>query len=232
MPHTASATPEPAYSRAYGDHPDQVFDVFQPDRPGSRTVIVIHGGFWRPEYDRMHARAQARALADLGFTTVLPEYRRIPGAPDAGIEDLLRVVDLLGVPRPIVIGHSAGGHLALLVAQRRQTGAVLSLGGVVDLALAEHLDLGAGAVRDYLGGPVADRPDLDPAQGAPPEGPVFLVHGTDDTDVPIAVSEGLAVRWSGSCRLIRLEGTGHMELIEPTSSAWPTVVELLSSADA
>ena len=72
--------------------PEQVADVYAPtaDRPG-RPWSLVHGGFWRPDYDRTHLRPLAAALADVGYLVVSLEYRRSPGQPDAEpIADLRR----------------------------------------------------------------------------------------------------------------------------------------------
>ena len=216
---------------AYGDHPDQVIEHFVPERPNGRTVVVVHGGFWRQRYDRVHARPQARAIAALGYDCLLPEYRRIPGDPGASIGDLLAALAHAGVERPILIGHSAGGQLALITALRSvpSPAAVISLGGVVDLVRAEELALGDGAVRAFLGTDAVNRPDLDPPQCTPPQFTVALIHGTEDEDVPAELSERLAAAWG--CDLTILPGVGHMELIEPESGAWTQVVDVLRSLD-
>ena len=57
----------PTRTTAYGDDPAQVYDVRLPERvTRGLTVVVVHGGFWRPEYDRGHAGRQAQAFADAG----------------------------------------------------------------------------------------------------------------------------------------------------------------------
>jgi acetyl esterase/lipase len=223
----STSAPAPDAIRAYGDDADQVVEEFAPGRWNGRTVVVVHGGFWRPRYDRIHARPQARALADLGYRCLLPEYRRIPGDPDASVDDLCRAVSTLDAGACTLIGHSAGGQLALITAIRTRAAAAIALAGVVDLALAESLDLGNGAVRDFLGVVAADRPDLDPARQPRPDVPVRLIHGTVDEDVPLSVSESLAAAWH--CPLTVLADTGHMALIEPSSTAWPAVTQAVAA---
>jgi acetyl esterase/lipase len=87
----------------------------QPERP---LIVLIHGGFWRPEYDLTHLRPMATALAEEGWPVALLEYTRIPGRPDLMVADIKRALDNL--PGNIVLmGHSAGGHLALWAASHR-----------------------------------------------------------------------------------------------------------------
>ncbi len=97
---------------SYGTHPDQVVEIFSVVKNKLGQVVLIHGGYWRAEYDRVHLRSYAAALADLGWQAVLIEYRRTPGSPDNYLEDIRTAIMHCG--GGVVIGHSAGGHLALL----------------------------------------------------------------------------------------------------------------------
>ena len=68
----------------YADHRDGVVDIFLPLGAGAsapyRLVVFMHGGFWREEWNRMHARPLANALARRGLVVAVPEYRRVGGA--------------------------------------------------------------------------------------------------------------------------------------------------------
>lgn len=184
-------------------------------------VALIHGGFWRPSYDRVHLRPMAAALRDLGWEVASVEYRRVPGDPDVTVSDVRAVLSVL---KPDVIaGHSAGGHLALLCAATLGLKAV-ALAPVADLAMAEELNLDGGAVKAFLGGPAAEREDLDPLR-LPPSGAV-LIHGELDTVVPIGLSRVYAAAHPSS-RLVELPGTAHFELIDPRGNAWPVVIQEL-----
>ncbi len=67
----------PTLSVRYADHDDAVIDLHLPDEAADRLVVLLHGGFWKPEWDRRHTRPMARALADAGCTVATPEYRRV-----------------------------------------------------------------------------------------------------------------------------------------------------------
>ena len=218
---------------AYGRHPDQVVDVYPAEGDGEGpTVVFVHGGYWRPEYDREHARSAAGALAGAGFPTALVEYRRIPGSPDltcADVADAVRLVASGGTPLPsgpvVLVGHSAGGHLSLVAASDDSLPVLgcLALAPLADLQAAEEAALDGGAVRDFLGGPASARPDLDPARltGELPTHTVVL-HGLEDSVVPITVSQSHSDATGAA--LQGLLGVGHFELIDPHSSSWPTVI--------
>ena len=69
--------PPPARTTAYGIDPAQVYDVRVPTGdPTGTTVVVVHGGFWKAEWDRAHAAPQAQAFADAGHHVAVVEYRR------------------------------------------------------------------------------------------------------------------------------------------------------------
>lgn len=221
--------PTPSATVAYGSDPDQVIDCYPAPGRGQPTIVFVHGGYWRPEYDRTHARSAAAALAEAGFPVALIEYRRIPGDPDATVGDVaatLRAVALGAPPFPagpiLIIGHSAGGHLALLAAREANVSGCLALAPVADLQMAHALHLDDGAVDDFLGTGPGERPDLDPAQGGPCRCPTAVLHGDSDELVPVALSESFARRTGAD--LTVLAGGGHFGLIDPASAAWPSVI--------
>lgn len=226
--------PEPPRTVAVGDDPDQVMDLWPDGGPGRPLVVLVHGGFWRPRFDRMHLRPMAAALNALGLPVASLEYRRVPGDPDATVADVLAGLRAArAVAGPVVaVGHSAGGHLVLHAAavEPSLVRATVPLAPVADLALADAENLGEGAVRAYLGGPAAGRTDLDPAAGPPPPGPVTIVHGDTDDRVPPAVSRSYAGRHP-SVRLVELPGCDHFAVVDPLSAAWETVTrEILAAA--
>ncbi|HEY2950444.1 MAG TPA: alpha/beta hydrolase [Micromonosporaceae bacterium] len=247
--------PPPDITVSYGDHPDQVIDVRLPP-PGGEIrpiVIFVHGGFWRATWDRAHVGPLAADLAARGWPVATVEYRRTgedgggwPGTLDdvaAGIAaacDLGSAVGLGESTGTILAGHSAGGHLALWYAATHDArgpcgpGAllgVLALAPIADLAEAYRLNLDEGAVAALLGGGPEQWPDryasADPIALDPPAGPVTLLHGTADAQVPIAQSRAYAARSDVRAELVELPGVGHFELIDPDSSAWPTVLDAL-----
>jgi acetyl esterase/lipase len=236
------SAPPPDAVLSYGPGPDDVADVWSGGLQAARRplVVLVHGGFWRPGYDRMHLRPMAAALATEGWSTFLPEYRRTPARPDDTVADVLAAARFaLGSStehgadgRIVLVGHSAGGHLVLHAAARlgAEVGGAVALAPVADLVLAQKLALNRDAVRAFLGTDAGDRPDLDPARMPAPAGRIVVVHGRDDDIVPLAVGRSYTRR-QPDADLIEVDG-GHFGLIDPRSAVWSAVVGALASVSS
>jgi acetyl esterase/lipase len=230
---TRPATPPDAVV-SYGERDENIADV-RYGKVGAANhplVIFIHGGFWRPQFDRSHASSMCAAIAGAGWTTAAIEYRRIPGNPDATLEDVnLAVAKLPSLVsqhggKIILSGHSAGGHLALWAGVKCasiELAGVLALGPVADLQSAYATGIGDHAVRAFLGCSPDERVGIDPARMPTPTTAVTLIHGIQDAIAPIALSENYAARHQGA-RLVPIENCGHFALIDPMSAAWPRVI--------
>ncbi|MDQ6664367.1 MAG: prolyl oligopeptidase family serine peptidase [Acidobacteriota bacterium] len=219
----------------YGAGEHQFGDLRLPTAPGPHPLaIVIHGGFWRARFDLLHMGHLCAALATKGIATWNIEYRRIGhaggGWPGTCQDVLLAARYVRELPGefqpPVVIGYSAGGHLALwLAAQDRSPRGVVSLAGVADLQLAWDMQLSDGVVRDFLGGLPEDFPEASPAH-LPIHVPRRLLHGDADENVPIEIARAYA--WAKRAKgedveLIELPGATHYDLIDPESTVWPEV---------
>jgi acetyl esterase/lipase len=239
--------PPAARTAAYGEHPDQVYDVREPAHPLGATVLVVHGGFWRPAYDRSHAGSQAAALAGAGFHVAVGEYRRdrMPlGQLPAALADVRAVVAAVradeSLPgRVVLVGHSAGGQLVAWAANQPWAeglaGAVV-LAGCVDLRATDAMGLGGGAARDWMGTAPDETPEVwqaaDPMASLPPRVPVRLLHGRQDEIVPAAVTEAYVERCRALGADVALEvfdGCGHYSLIDPHAPAFAEVIRTLES---
>jgi acetyl esterase/lipase len=220
----------------YGSDPDQVADIRYGQRGAQLPMVVlVHGGFWKPEYDREHVAAMSSALAAAGWTVMTLEYRRIPGNPDATLHDIEAAIGAApSIQAPsngklLLIGHSAGGHLVLWAASKCAApmlqGAV-ALAPAADLKLAHALQLGDGAVQRFLGANPALRPDVDPMHLPAPKVAVSIVQGSLDEVVPPTVPQSYCAAFPAT-RLVQLADSGHFAVIDPLSSAWPVVLSEL-----
>jgi acetyl esterase/lipase len=248
---------------AYGEGAEQFGELWLPaGRTGpAPLVILIHGGCWTKSVANLTIMNYAAAdLRRRGYAVWNIEYRGVDeaggGYPGtyldvaAGLDRARELQRDKGLdPRPpIVIGHSAGGHLALWAAARSKipaqsplhAEAPLVVGGVIDLAGIANLktDLntacGAAPVRAMAGAPSATRPDpyadTSPFALAPLGVPTVVLHGTDDDTVPAAVGAAYAARARARGDRVQVISPpgGHVEEIAPDTSAFKAVVRALA----
>lgn len=240
--------PDQQVGTTYGDDPSQYGVLLVPDHDPHGVVVVIHGGFWKAQYDLSLGTPLAQDLTTRGWVTWNLEYRRVGnggGVPET-LDDVAAGIDHLAamaaagmlpersVDRVVTLGHSAGGHLATWAAGRAAPAVpvthVVSQAGVLDLVAADRAGLGAGAVRAFLGhAPGPEDAAADPAQQVPLAVPVWCVHAPDDDVVPISQSRGyvaLATDAGGTAELVEVPG-GHFGVIEVASPAWARIVQVI-----
>ncbi len=254
--HLASTAAHPYATLRYGAAIDQIGDLRLPVASADRVplVILLHGGFWREAYRRDVMAPLAVDLARRGVATWNVEYRRVGGSGGGcpqTFDDVAAAFDFgarlwerhpVETRAPVVLGHSAGGHLALWCAVRRglpdgTPGAspaalprlVVGIGAVADLAEARRRGLGNGAVDAFV--PRTDDDAwADPRARLPLGVEQLIVHGTEDESVPFDLAAGYvaAARRAGDRVDWRpLAGVSHMPPIDPASDAWRRVVEHL-----
>ena len=263
---TASAVSPADHRIPYGQDVLQFGELRLPEGTDPVPLIVlIHGGCWRSQYDLKHVAPAAQALAKEGFATWTIEYRRV-GDPGGGwpgtFDDISRAVDhvralaiqfpRIDSARVLLMGHSAGGQLALWAGSRKQnetTGLFrsarppLPIIGVVGLAAITDLaEYGAapggcnGAVTPLMGGTSAAYPDryraVSPMDRSPIGVRVVLVHGDADPIVPVAQSRKLVTKEraeGASPELTIVPGAGHFDLVAPQVAAWAAVLRAVRS---
>jgi acetyl esterase/lipase len=232
----------PDRTEVSGPAATDIYDVFEPDPARARgvTVALLHGGFWREHHDRGHLAPLADALARDGFHVANVEYARVgmPGGgwPGTGAAVLATLEALRGdsdLPDTVVVvGHSAGGHLALWVASSDRAPwlrGVLALAPAADLAEVDRLHLSDDAARGLVGGPPAERPeawaDADPARQRLTT-PAVVVTGDRDDVVPAAVTDAYATSRAQDEPLHTAvaRGADHFDLVDPDHPAYLLVL--------
>jgi acetyl esterase/lipase len=212
---------------AYGEHADNVVDVR--DTEADTVAVLVHGGYWRVRYDRSYLTPFVEYLVAQGLSVASLEYRRIGNGGEwpvlhqdvtAGVD---KVVELFPGRRIVLVGHSAGGHLALLAADRPGVAKVVSVAGLCDLARAHELGLSDNAVTELLGGDLGLLAEADPMNRVPPPVPVTLLHGDADTHVPLELSQRYQAK-SGA-ELVVLPGIDHFEPVEPGAAATVAAIQ-------
>ena len=247
---------------AYGDLPRQVGGWGVPPSAATTagllpTVVLVHGGYWRSSYDLSLEDAVAADLAGRGFLVWNVDYRPSSDPWPSTLGDVALAFDhtargryahRVDRSRLAVVGHSAGGHLALWLASRGRIAAggpgaeprlpapalVVAQAPVAALADGARLGLGGGAVQALLGGTPATVPEryaaADPSALLPSGVPSVLVHAADDDLVPISQSTGYveaATAAGDDSRLVRVDG-GHFGHLDPASSAIGALREALA----
>lgn len=254
----------PARRIAYGGDPLQFGELRLPRGSGPHpVVVVIHGGCWLSEYDLEYMTPAAEALTRAGIATWTIEYRRVGNAGGGWpgtFQDVARGTDHLrelartfplDLDRVVLLGHSAGGHLALWLAARENLPAesvlsptdpvplrgVVSLAGITDLRAYHTGPRGCNAaVSRLLGGAPEQVPEryaqASPVELLPLRVPQRLLHGEADAIVPVEQSRVLAARASergDDARVQVLEGADHFDPTRPDSDAWSAVESTVRS---
>lgn len=218
---------------AYGDGDRRKLDIYMPDPAVDKApvVVFIYGGSWSGG-KRGYYRFVGEALTSRGFVVVIPDYRVYPevGFP-VFVEDGAAAVAWVhayiarwgGDPdRVTLMGHSAGAHIAALLATDRHY--------LADVGLPP------GAVRGFIGlaGPYAIDPSryksirpifasAESLEATQPitfidgdEPPMLLLHGAaDETVFPVnTLAFGDRMRAFGrSAEVIEYEGVGHVRIV-------------------
>ena len=233
---------------SYGNNPHQFGDLRLPKRKGPHAVVMnIHGGYWRNKYDLAHAGHLCAALTSKGMATWNLEYRRVgdegggwPGT-FADVRDGYRFIAQipkhyeLDPERIVIMGHSAGGQLALCLAGHEATVRnVVSLAGVIDLQRAWELHLSNNAVAEFLGGSPEQVPEhyaeADPMRLHISKEMQWIIHGDADDVVPVDFSRTYydkKKKQGENVHLLEIEKAGHFDVIDPRSAAWSKIEQIV-----
>jgi len=218
------------------------------------VAIVIHGGCWMSQYGLSYMGHLSAALAESGVATWSVEYRRIGnegGGWPGTFVDVSRAADHLralaktyplDLKRVIATGHSAGGHLALWLATRKNLPkdspvyssdplpllGVVSIAGITDLRrTGTACD---GNVAQLMGGSADDKAAIynlaSPIELLPLGIPYAIVQGDSDPIIPLAMARDYvdaAKKKGDDPKLVVIEKAGHFEVVDPKSFAWAAV---------
>ena len=218
--------PHEIYS--YGDDPGELIDVRVADVQGLAPVaVVVHGGFWRDVWKRDTMAPLCAAIAQLGWSTVNVEYVRGRGSYPQAIDDVARALEWVrdnadtyhfDTKRIVVIGHSAGGYLALKAAHAdKALAGVIALAPVTDLTAISLARPDDDPAEAFIG---RDR-DTDPAMweeaslSGDPLVPVHLIHGEDDDTVVPSHTVNYVSDHAGMASRTMVEDVDHMGIIDP-----------------
>ena len=224
--------PAPDARVHYGADALQVVDVWKPAGAGPHpAVVMIHGGCWQTaiaERDIMNWIADDLRKNGVGVWNI--EYRGVDrgGGYPGTYQDVAAAADLFAAKRGkygfrtdapvVVIGHSAGGHMALWLARQKGTrlrvDLAISQGGLPDLRAQTKLPdhpCGADAAAKMAGGEFSrtSPPEM-------PKGTARELQFNNDLDRIAPPAFGTAY----GAEMLTTPGEGHVELIAPHSVSW------------
>ena len=233
----------------------QFADLYMPDEPspfqrdeGVPCIMLIHGGFWKEKYTLDLMKPIALDLADAGIASWNIEFKRWNENEDGvwmdTLSDVMRawgqlaLLPSIDIMRTMVMGHSAGGQLALLLSSvaERKPWLTFAQAPLTDLLAADSARLSdeGDAVRRWIGGSPDELPELwrrlTPMNNTPAS-PVVLFHGKRDSDVPTNQSDRYADMMKASgcdIQAVYLPGD-HYSIIDAASDDW--LVQLSTICD-
>ena len=242
-----SSTPPPTPTKAgsvEGPGPHGV-ETYLPVEPGGAPVaVLVHGGGW---VGGLPASMEplGRALAERGMVVFNASYRTLiaGGGYPATFDDIAcairyarsRAAELGASDDLVLVGHSAGAHLAAAVALTGDAfggdcsweGSAVP-GSLVGMAGIYRLENVAPVMEALLGGTREALPEIwaaaDPYQHLEAAGEVAvrIIHGLDDEIVPTSSSQDFAFALQQAGQEIAfelIEGANHMDMIDPEVAA-------------
>ena len=250
----------------YGADANQFAELRVPGGAGPHPVVVlVHGGCFKTYASLANLAPVGDVLKGRGIATLNVEYRRVdqPGGgwPNTYL-DVGNAVDHvrtlagehhLDLSRVVIVGHSAGGHLAMWAAARSRVprGSALYMAnplavrGVVDLAgpldLTANIEGYEGLCRDrvitnLMGGTPASVPEhytqASPMKLLPLGVPQVIVLGEYEEYVPRHFAQTYvqtAERAGDRVRMLLIPGAGHFEIASPRAAIWPKVESAIRS---
>ncbi len=215
---------------AYGEHPDEVVDIF-PAGDGAPVLVYIHGGYWRM-LSQKESAFMAPGLVNAGAAVVTVNYSLAPGA---SLDEIVRqcraavawtwshASEFGGDPnRLFVCGSSAGGHLTgMMVAGgwREQAGlppdaikGAVPLNGLHDLEPVRLSNVNEWAQLDE-----ASARRNSPIHHLPETGcPLVISYGTSETSEFKRQSRILADAWKDrgwTVDIFEHPGRNHFDIV-------------------
>ncbi|WP_167495882.1 alpha/beta hydrolase [Desulfosediminicola ganghwensis] len=232
----------------YGPLERQKLDVYYPEvrTPQKPVLVFFYGGSWL-RGDRQKYRFVGQALSSRGYVTVIPDYRLYPEVQfpvfiEDGAASVAWVKDNIAESANgiVLIGHSAGAHLAALLALDNR---YLEQEGISERTISGMIGLAGPyafepenfrrfrAIFATAHPPEISRP-ITYARGDAP--PLLLLHGTDDNVVLPLHSQLLQERvddQNGRVTRLELEGVDHFDIVlglsEPFTHLAPGVLPCL-----
>jgi len=217
----AARAAHPPVEIAYGPGPREVMDLFSAgdDAP---VAVFLHGGYWQA-LDKGWFSGLAPALLAHGVSLAVPSYDL---APSVRLGHILRQVraateavrERTGV-RPVVFGHSAGGHMAACLLSEGRASAAVAISGIFDLQPLIPTSLNAALDLDDREAAALSPIHWPVPNGSTPGGTVLdCVVGGDESPEFLRQSRLMADLWGAKgveTRYEALPGLNHFTVLGP-----------------
>ncbi len=200
---------------AYGPAPRQRIDLYESGRAGP-LVCFFHGGGWRGG-ERAEHRFVAEAFTSMGLDCAIAGYRVFPEVRFEGfMQDAAAAVRALN--RPVVLaGHSAGAHIAMLLALDPQWLPPGLVRGAIGLAGPyDFLPLTDPRHAEVLDGPHGLAATQPIGFAHLPGPPLLLATGSGDRVVRPRNTQRLAAARRAAGHVVEelhLAGHGHLSIL-------------------
>jgi arylformamidase len=220
---------------AYGPGEREAMDLFEAG-PEAPVAVFIHGGYWQA-LDRSWFSWVAGPMLAQGISVAIPSYDLAPsvrlGRIVMQMREATEMIRARTGRRPLVFGHSAGGHLATCMLSEGRVSAAVAISGVFDLAplvstrnnAALDLDLREAAALSPIHWPAPN--------GSTPGGTVLdCIVGADETSEFVRQSRDMADLWGGKgveTRFEALPGLNHFTVLDPLFDPDSALVQRIAS---
>lgn len=217
----AARAAHPPETVAYGPGPREVMDVF-PAGDGAPVAVFLHGGYWQA-LDKDWFSGLAPTLLAHGVGLAIPSYDLAPAVRLGQILSQVRAaVELVRArtgKRPVVFGHSAGGHMAACMLSEGRASAAVAVSGVFDLAPLIPTSLNAALRLDEMEAAALSPVHWPVPDGSTPGGTVLdCVVGGDESPEFLRQSRMMADLWGArgvQTRYEALPGLNHFTVLDP-----------------
>lgn len=231
----------------YGQVDAQQIWYYQASEQGAYKglVILIHGGCWLSQFTIEHTQAMSTALADNGYAVWNIEYRSTGNGGEwpVALTDIRNAIaqldpikrNSLDLSKINIVGHSAGGHLAMLASAQPEKLGLPTSSIIKTIGLAPIVDIKAYSVGtnscqtatpSFMGGTAEER------ENAYSQASVlnyrlhsaltYSLTGSKDSIVPLAYS------LHQDSQAMIVEGAGHFDWIHPGTAAFKQLIVVLA----
>ncbi|MEZ5850273.1 MAG: alpha/beta hydrolase [Hyphomicrobiaceae bacterium] len=229
--------------KPYGKGARQRYDLFHAKTGGQGTplVVYIHGGYWQRGERAMYSFI-AKELNALGVSVAIPSYSLCPAVSVMDIvgelQQCLKAIHEHTKARPVVAGHSAGGHLtaALLATDWSKI-----TGAPKDLVRSGYAISGVFDLPPLVGTSINDAVKLDAAKAreasplfwpSPGKGKTLVaaVGGAESQEF-IRQSLAIADAWSKTgvtAECVVVPGANHFTILDELGRAESAMVARLA----